>query len=216
MATTLLNLINTILRKAGQQTVTTLAGGQTPVPQAVDFLNEVYFDMLAALKSPRLQKTASFNTVAGTAAYSSATDGEVEHILLDTLRLTGESRPLQAVDELYPLRHGETATGKPVAFYFQSGQIMLYPIPNDVYTVKYSYFHRPTRLAADSDTPVIPQTWEEVLIRGAQALLEQFLGESGNASDSFAIYQQGLTRLRGLGPLRSETRMKGFYRGADR
>ena len=52
----------------------TLAGAETPAVQTVDFINEVYTEMLQRLKVNRLQRTGSLNTVDGTAAYSLAAE----------------------------------------------------------------------------------------------------------------------------------------------
>lgn len=210
---TLLNLVNETLRKAGQRKVATLAGAETPVTQTVDFLNQVYFEMLQILKVNRLERTATLDTANGTAAYSLAADADINSLIGDSVIETGSGLRLKEVDYTWPLQQGLDAAGRPDSFYRQENSLHLYPVPNAVYTLQYAYLIKPSKLSGDADTTALPEEWEHVLVQGALALLEKFLGESG-FSESYLLYREGLARLKARAPMKPGWRMKGFYRGS--
>lgn len=208
---TLLQLVNEVLRRTGQTQVSTLVGAEAPALQTVDFINEVYTEMLQRLKVNRLQRQATLNTVASTPAYSLAAETELNALIPDSLMETGKQIRLMEVDYTYPLTHGVSATGRPEAFYRRDDQIHLYPVPDGVYTISYQYWVKPATLSANTDTTELPTEWEKVLVLGTQARLEKFLGES--ADDSFLLYRDGLVQLKARAANKPHHRMQGFYRG---
>lgn len=208
---TLLQLVNEVLRRTGQQEVNTLINAAIPALQAIDFLNETYFEMLQRLKVKRLCKSGSFTTSNELAAYTLATDGDIDTLLPDSIREESTQSILKEVPYTYPLANGEDQPGKPQCFYRMTHQIHLYPIPDGVYTFLYNYLITPQNLSGDSTTTALPESWEKVLILGTQSRLEKFLGENG--SETYLLYRDGLTQLKSLSPLKPAYRMKGYYRG---
>lgn len=208
---TLLQLVNEVLRRTGQQEVSTLVNATTPALQTIDFLNETYFEMLQRLKVKRLCKSGSFTTSPGIAAYTLATDGDIDTLLPDSIREESTQNTLKEVTYTYPLENGEDQTGKPHCFYRMASQIHLYPVPNGVYIFLYNYLITPQNLTGDSATTALPESWEKVLILGTQSRLEKFLGENG--SENYLLYRDGLTQLKSLSLLKPAYRMKGYYRG---
>jgi hypothetical protein len=208
----LLQLVNEVLRRTGQVEISTLANAQTPAIQTRDFLNETYFEMLQKLKAQRLLKQANLTTSNGTAAYSLAGDAEINSLLGNSLLETGTQQQLWETDYTYPLLRGVTVTGKPECFYRSGNQLYFYPIPNGTYTIQYDYLLKPTNLNSDGDTTLLPVEWEKVLILGTQARLEKFLGDSGQ--DTYLLYQDNMSQLRKRAALKPQFRMKGFYRGS--
>jgi hypothetical protein len=208
---TLLQLVNEVLRRTGQVEVSTLSGAQTPAEQTRDFLNEVYFEMLQRLRVNRLVKADSLSTVSGINAYNLANDADIDALLADSLFEPSSQSILHEVDTNYPQTHGSSVQGRPTRFYRSNGKIILYPTPNTVYIFQYRYLAKPANLSADTDTSLIPEDWEKVLVLGTQARLEKFLGEGG--AETFALYRDGLAQLKSRSPLKPQFRMKGFYRG---
>ncbi len=208
---TLLQLVNEVLRRSGQIEASTLTNAQTPVTQTRDFLNETYFEMLQRLKVQRLLKLATLNTANGTTSYNLASDAEINSLVSDSVLETSTQSRLSEVDYTYPLSHGTTVTGRPECFYRVGSQISFYPIPNDIYAIQYQYQVKPVALVNDADTSQLPVEWEKVLVLGTQARLEKFLGEGGN--DTYMLYRDGLVQLKSRAPLKPKYRMKGFYRG---
>ncbi|WP_373531905.1 hypothetical protein [Vampirovibrio sp.] len=209
---TLLQLVNEVLRRTGQQEATTLLNAQTPIIQTVDFLNDTYFEMLQRLKVRRLTQSNSLMTVAGQATYTLDANVDLDALLPDSVRDASNATPLPEISSTYAIELGENASGKPQYFYRNGSQLHLYPVPDGVYTIDYQAQIKPQTLSQNSDITALPVSWEKVLIMGAQARLEKFLGEP--ASETYLLYRDGLLQLKSLAPRKPGYRMKGFYRGA--
>ncbi len=210
---TLLNLVNEVLRKSGQREVTTLVNAETPTVQTIDFLNQIYFELLQVLKVKRLIKTSTFNTVNGTSNYALSVDTDVDSLLSDSILETQEQRILSCVDYTYPLKHGINATGKPDKYYIQDDELYLYPTPNNIYPIQYKYLVKASKLSSDSSTTELPEEWEHVMTQGALSLLDKFLGEPGYR-DSYQLYREGILQLKARSLLKNNFRMKGYYQGS--
>jgi len=207
----LLQLVNEVLRRTGQTETDTLVNAATPVAQAVDFLNETYIDMLHRLKAQQLMRQGSLTTSNGTAQYNLEADAEINSLISDSVTETTSKINLCEVDYTFSLSHDPAATGRPTHFYRSGSQIHLCPIPDAAYTIQYQYLLKPAALSDDADTTELPVEWEKVLITGAQARLEKFLGEE--AEETYFLYRDGLDQLKSRSPLKPHYRMKGFYRG---
>lgn len=207
----LLQLVNEVLRRSGQQEVNTLLNAPTPALQTIDFLNETYFEMLQRLKVKRLCLSASITTTPDTAAYNIAPSNDIDRVLADSVRDISHKKTLKEVAYTYPQARNENETGQPQFFYRMDNQIYFYPVPNGNYTIQYRYLVTPHKLATDEESPAIPEHWEQVLVLGTQSRLEKFLGEGG--SENYLLYRDGLTQIKSLSPLKPHYRMKGFYRG---
>ena len=213
MPATLLELVNEVLRRTGQVEVSTLINARTPGAQTVDFMNDVYSEMLQKLKADRLQKQASLDTENGTTAYTLASDAEVNSLVSDSLQETASQSKLKHVDYTYPLQHGPDNTGQPDSFYTQGDSVYFYPVPDGAYTIAYQYFIKPSVLANDAQNTELPEAWEKVLILGTQARLEKFLGES-NAEGTYYLYREALVQLRARSQNKPRHRMHGPYQGS--
>jgi hypothetical protein len=210
--TTLLQLVNQVLRCNGQQEVATLTNATTPARQTIDFINHVVADLVFTLDANRLIQSATFSTVNGTRAYTlSPADANIGNLLGDSVYINGQ--PLLEVDYTHPLANDPAAiNGTPTRFYRQGNQINLLPTPNAVFTVNYRYRTLPVKLVADSDVLALPSDWEPVIILGSLALLEKFLGDDGFAT-TYTLYRDGVTQLRKASNVKPFPRMRGAYRG---
>src|SRR5262249_22569124 len=132
-------------------------------------------------------------------------------VLPDSLIEGTTQQPLREVDYSYPVQAGLAAQGCPYAFYRLGKQLVLYPTPDAEYTIQFYFYSAVGSLTSDMDQPELPETWEKILILGAQSRLEKFLGESG--SETYLLYRDGLDLLRSRSPLKPTYRMQGPYRG---
>lgn len=210
---TFLEIVNEVLRRAGQETVSTLVSAEIPVRQTMDFVNDAYFEILEAAQCKFLEAKATFNTVNGTALYSLASDADVSFLLKDRVRETTSDRYLPEVDPAGMLASQLSDSGKPVRFWVEGTQLRMHPTPNGVYTIEYYYLKRPTKLSANTDNSLIPLAWERLLIRGAQCLLEKFLGEIDNSRFTYGLYLEGLGLLKSKTQVKPYHMQKGFYKG---
>ena len=136
MGATLLQLVNHVLRRNGQQEVATLSNAATPARQTIDFINHVIADLVFTLDANRLIQSASFNTIIGIRAYTLApADATISNLLGNSVYINGQ--PLLEVDYTHPLANDPTAvTGTPTRFYRQGNQLYLLPTPNAVVAVR--------------------------------------------------------------------------------
>ncbi len=209
----LLTIVNHILSRCGQRNITTLASTNTPVTQTVEFLNQVYFEMLQVLKVNHLIKDATFDTVDGTQSYNLLIDADGESILSDSVQNQLTQLTLTEADYSLRLDYDLSKRKEPTHFFRQQDKLFLLPIPDDTYTIGYSYLVKPQRLANDNDVTELPEDWEWVLEQGTQSLLEKFLGES-NYRESYLQYRDGLAQIKKNSMLKPFYRMKGYYRGS--
>lgn len=210
---TLLNIVNRILTRTGQQTVSTLVNAHTPVPQTVEFINQIYFEMFQVLKVNHLKKDATIITEAATQSYSVASDTDSENILPDSVYNTDTGLVLSEVDYTKAIEYSDALPNEPVCFFRQADQIYFLPTPDKVYNIQYGYLIKPRRISNDSDSLAIPDDWEWVLEQGVQSLLEKFLGEN-TYRDSFVLYRDGLSNIKKNSVLKPFYRIKGYYRGS--
>lgn len=208
-----IEITNQVLRRAGQESASSLAAASSPVQQTMDFINEVYFDVLQAAQCHFLETNTTFNTSNGTALYTLASDADVNFLLKDRIRETTSDSYLSEADPAMMLASHLGNTGKPIRFWVEGTKLRLHPIPDGAYTIEYYYLKRPTKLANDTDSLLIPLAWEHLLIRGAQSLLEKFLGEVENSRISYSLYLEGLALLKSKAHVKPHHQMKGFYRG---
>ena len=203
-----LALTNDILRRSGQQTVSTLASAQSPVLQAMDFINDCYLDIVQSVTSTWLETTGTLSTVASTATYTLASDADVAFLRTAKIMDTTQKRRLSLInpDEL---TYGDLiAVGAPQGFWCEGQQLRVYPIPNGIYSLSYGYWKRPVKLVADADVPLIPAAWERLLIRGALAHFYRYMGDASGSEFHWVMYQEGLSLLR----TRCETSRRAFLK----
>lgn len=100
------------------------------------------------------ETTGTFSTVSGTKNYSSSTIpsdiAEIDYveIVVNSNDFELKPRTYEYIEQI-DVHH---AIGVPTDYAFYQENIYLYPIPNDIYTIRVSYQQKYTTLSADSDT----------------------------------------------------------------
>lgn len=209
---TVLQLVNRVLERTGQTRVDSLTNAVTPARQALECLNDAYSELLQSLDIGSLLRQATLSTVAGQSQYSLASDASPTSLVSGSLTHYGERVALNRVSPTYVSKLDTSQQGKPAFYWFEDGLLTLWPTPNTSYTLNYAYAAVPEPLTQDSQTPAVPAEWERVLIQGAQAYLERFLGDE-NANGTFNLYQNGLSLLKRKGARQPQPRMRGAFRG---
>lgn len=213
--TTYLNLVNAVLERTGQETLSTLSGATSPATQAMAFLNEIYTEMSLLIAPQFFTARTSLSTQANVALYNPATNTDVSRIYKDQIYNTTTGQRLFEISPAILESQDSVETGTPTRFWFEAGQIRFYPIPNGIYSIAYRYLIHPTPLVGDGDTLIFPPDWQIVLIRGAQSLLEKFLGEVENGRTSYLMYLEGMMLLKTREKIQSRSVMRGYYPYGD-
>lgn len=106
----------------------------------------------------------SFTTVAGTQSYDMPTDVFVTRKLYD---YTNKRRLLQK-GERYFSEHAFDDQGQPLYYVRIGSTLRLLPTPDDAYDIRHIYKAKTTDLAADGDTVLISQNWDEGILKLAR------------------------------------------------
>jgi hypothetical protein len=101
-------------------------------------------------------RSKTFSTVAGQSAYGAAALAEIPDLIeLDTLFLF-DGRPFELekyeVDEFEWLQGSNTGRGHPTSYCYVDSQILLWPVPAAVYTMRPHMHYKLAPLVADTDS----------------------------------------------------------------
>lgn len=90
-----------------------------------------------------------------------------------------------------------TSSGRPYGYATIGTNILLYPVPDGVYSHTLRFWKLPPDMSADSDTPEIPAQYQELLI--AFAMQKAFMREDDfQASQVWqAVWEKGVLKMRG-------------------
>lgn len=121
-------------------------------------------------------RSMTFSTVIGQAAYGAAALAQIPDIIgIDALFLTDGGRPYELekyeADEFEWLQSASTGNGRPCAYTYIDSQILLWPTPVAVYTMRPHMHYRLTELSADADTNAWTNDAEQLIRCHAKLLL---------------------------------------------
>jgi hypothetical protein len=206
---TLLETVNAVLIRTGQETVSSLANAEAPVRQTITAINDTLQDMCLRLRLPRQLLSGSVDIAEGES--SVLLPVPVDRLQPGSVWIEGSSggnRDAFAFTNVVRFNSFMPARGCPNVGLIQGQTIQLYPTADRAYTMRYRYYPAPAVLSAASDVLPIPADWEWILLKGAQSVLEQFLGEQ---STSLAAYLDGIATVQGLASKhQGSKRMQGY------
>jgi hypothetical protein len=121
-------------------------------------------------------RSKTFATVAGQSAYGAAALPEIPDIIgLDTLFLLDGGRPIELdkyeAEEFEWLQGSMTGAGRPCAYSYIDSQIMLWPVPVTVYTVRPHMHFKLAPLVEDTDSNAWCNDAEQLIRCHAKLLL---------------------------------------------
>jgi hypothetical protein len=207
--TTLIEAVNAVLIRTGQETVTTLTNAEAPVRQTITAINDTLQDMSLRLRLPRQLLSGSVEIAEGESSVILPVPSD--RLQPGSVWIEGMSAGLKepfAFTNVVRFNSFWPASGRPNVGLISGQTIQLYPTADAAYTMHYRYYPAPAVLSAASDVLPIPADWEWVLYKGAQALLEQFLGEQ---STSLAAYLDGVATLQAMASKhQGPKRMQGY------
>tara|TARA_R110001583_G_scaffold36667_2_gene120696 strand:- start:105 stop:1040 length:936 start_codon:yes stop_codon:yes gene_type:complete len=75
---------------------------------------------------------------------------------------------------------------------------LLYPFPDNAYTLAFDYYTFPTDLSAHGDTTSIPDRFAPIVVDGAVAFVYQYRGELQQYQLNFERFEQGIKNIQTL------------------
>ncbi len=142
-----------------------------------------------------LWQTGSFNTVIGQQGYSPTLDPALKAWITDSVRLTDGTQTGYLTYKKWSNWAQERLTvnaGKPSTFTIDpTDQLVFNTNPDAVYTIDFDYYRTPQILAANTDVPILPSHFHDVIFYQAM----EYLAMEQDASE---IYQASAMTLRRL------------------
>lgn len=188
MAKTFLDLQNRIAADLTRDDLT--AEIKSAVGDAIDHYetSRFYFNVTRSL---------TFPTVAGKMAYSGSDLAQIPSIIgLDTLFLFDGTRPLELdkyeADEFEWLQGSMTGNGRPCAYTYIDSQILLWPVPIRVYTIRPHMHFKLDPLVADTDSNAWCNDAEQLIRCHAKLLLYSNLIEDTDGMQRMQVQIQPL------------------------
>lgn len=150
-----------------------LGYGSDTAAQQTSFINDAYRQVTSKLRWPFLeQQSVELTTTVGTNAYDLPSDMS-SYRNIDAVRIGQDSsQNWMNLDYVEPQdfrdrEHVDRGTGTPCNWTFINQQLHFWPIPDSVYTVTIDFITEPADLADDTDVPVIPAAYHDILVWGA-------------------------------------------------
>lgn len=200
---TVLECINWVLKRAGQNTISSLLMAPTPVRQTLDALNLVYSELITILPLPSLRQRTTVTLAANQATVeltplgiqpeSIGDHGFVRFILGTQAPVV--LAPLSQQEAL--LRPVNSTAEQPTSYWLDASTLRIWPTPSQAITLDIGYTPTPARyLESDAAVAIpFPVSWHRVLLLGMLAHVQQFLGE-GVYLDTFQQYDVAKQQLR--------------------
>jgi hypothetical protein len=142
-----------------------------------------------------ITRSMTFSTVIGQAAYGASDLAQIPDIIgIDALFLTDTGRPYELekyeADEFEWLQSTSTGNGRPAAYTYIDSQILLWPAPVAVYTMRPHMHYKLTELSADGDTNAWTTDAEQLIRCHAKLLLYSNLLEDADGMQRMSVQIQ--------------------------
>ena len=197
-STTYLTLVNSVLKRLREKTVTSVS--QNQYSQLIgEFVNDAKREVEDAWNWDCLRGTYSFNTVPGTVSYALSGAGDKARILTaynDTEDNFLEYVPSSYLDQMLLLT--DTVQEGDVLYYNPNGIdtngdmiVDVYPQPDTVQVIRFNLAVPEAELSSDSDTTFLPKL---AIIQLAHAKAIEERGEDGGigVNSQYAVAKQSL------------------------
>lgn len=198
MATTYLQLVNDVLTRLRESTVTSV--DQNVYSALIGKLvNDAKREVEDAWSWDALRTTYSTNTVSGTFNYTLTNSGTRIRVLQAMNDTSDEFLNYRPADYMTAnlILTTDVQSGSPMYYNFNGvdangdSQVDVYPKPDGVYTLRFDVIKPEDELEDDTDTTALPKS-PIVLLAWAKAIEER--GEDGgiNVSSQYAVAQRSL------------------------
>jgi len=205
-----LAITNKVLRSLNEVELTTAnfansRGIQTAVK---DFVNRSINDIYTSeLEWPFLHADGTITTVAGTAEYALVSG--YKSVDVDTVYLIEASTDVKVLSYIpyaqftqqFRSRDLDPTTtdnrAKPEYVYLtQDDKIGFTPIPDKEYTIYYEYWQTHTDLSASTDTPILPDRYQDTVVSRAEYYVHQLRADLQATSMKHGEYKERIARMR--------------------
>ena len=158
-----------------------------------DAINEAYFEIINDSRTfwKFMEGTATFSTIAGTADYDKKTIDSTMDDIYDMYHNDGQLKSMNR-REFDQFNYQNTASGIPTRYIEWDGKITLYPTPSDNRDITIRFYKEATELVDDSDKPLIPRKYMDVLVAGAKVAFYEMDEDSTRYDRALPSYAKKL------------------------
>lgn len=161
----------------------------------IGMLNDAYFDVCSRLPWPFLEKrNTSVTTTNGNPSISMPADF-AQVLSLTYPSATGVVQWTRLDDFQKRYVGQENQAGQPVLYYMIGGQINLWPVPDQAYTLILNYLSFPSAMKAAADTPIFPARHHRVVVLGAAVRLYAMEDDLASAQAFDNWYEQRIATM---------------------
>ena len=206
---TYLELCNAVLRELNEVELTNVTSTRGIQSAVTDFINKAQRDIInSEVEWPFTIQNDSDTTVDGQRLYAFESDAKTlkwsTFTVQETASLPEKRLSYISYDEYLDLYHEAdtnpdgSAEGLPeYVYHTPDNKYGLSPTPNkSTYTIRYAYFATNTDMAANADTPVIPDRFHDVIINRAKYYAYLLRSDPQAAQFADRDYVAGLRRMR--------------------
>lgn len=200
MATTYLNLINDVLIRLREPTVSTVS--ENAYSQLIGkFVNDAIREVSDAYNWNCLRNTLTADTTAGVFNYVLVGSGQrfrVTSVLNDTTDIFMIPVNSDRMSKYFLLNGGIVQRDSPLYYNFngvdENGdtQVDIFPVPNKVYNIRFNITQPEEELEADTDKTKLPKQ-PVVLAAYARALVERGEDSGLNSSEAYQLARASLS-----------------------
>jgi len=216
VATTYITLVNDLLRRLNEVTLTTSGEGFSTAKNvqaiAKDAINNSIREILQdGHQFPFLKTTTTQTLTAGTGTYDLPTDMasvDWDTFYLQALSSAGNTArslptiPFEEYVRIYKAIEENSGTGarsSPDLVYQTSEEKFgVTPLPDAAYVIEYVYYKFPADLSAFDDEMIIPDRFKYIIIDGAMVYMMRFRSNEQSAQIHQAKFQEGIKAMRRL------------------
>ena len=204
-----LQLCNAVLREINEVEITNVTSTRGIQTSVADFINKAQRDIInSEVEWPFTVVSQSFTTTAGTAEYARESDAKTVDFDSFTVQESASTaeRTLKYISfEEYLETRNEADTNPDTGsravpdyvYETPDSKIGLSPVPDEsTYTVRYYYYQTNTDMAANADTPTIPERFHDVIVNRARYYAHMLRSDVQFSQLALRDYTEGLSRMR--------------------
>ena len=204
-----LQLCNAVLREINEVEITNVTSTRGIQTSVADFINKAQRDIInSEVEWPFTVVNQSFTTTAGTAEYSRESDAKTvdyDSFTIQESASTSERKLKYISFDEYLEKRNEADTNpdssaralSEYVYTTPDNKIGLSPVPDEsTYTVRYYYYQTTTDMAANTDTPIIPERFHDVIVNRARYYAHMLRSDVQFSQLALRDYTDGLGRMR--------------------
>ncbi len=204
-----LQLCNAVLREINEVEITNVTSTRGIQTSIADFINKAQRDIInSEVEWPFTVVNQSFTTTAGTSEYSRESDAKTVDFDSFTVQESASTaeRKLSFISfDEYLERRNEADTNPDTSsrslpeyvYETPDTKIGLSPVPDvSTYTVRYYYYQTTSDMAANTDTPTIPERFHDVIVNRARYYAHMLRSDVQFSQLALRDYTDGLSRMR--------------------